>query len=273
MTPPSVRLPCFSAAPCFRRRGLLPALLLAGLASAFASAFASAGTVALDDADDASPASSASKRRVEQPKAVRVVRPEHPPELKQNLVNGDAVIEGLVDAQGRVQETTIISETHEGFGEAAAEALRQWEFEPGTVDGQPAPLRVRVPFEFRLSPDQVLSIVAGRPVYREVDETVIPASQLPSWPRPIKFYLPRYPKELEGTGKYGKAVVNITIDKEGQVINPKIVKATYPEFALPALITALQLRFPPQVMADRKTIYVNMDIQFDFKVPDRDKGR
>ena len=225
-------------------------------------------------ADEGPPGAAApAGRRVEPPVAVRTVPPVHPPELQKDLVNGDAVIEGLVDVDGHVLETDVVSATRPGFGQAAAEALRQWEFKPGTVDGQPAPLRVRVPFEFRLSPDQVLSVIAGRPVYREVDETIIPASQLPSWPQPQKFYTPRYPKELEGSGKYGKAVVNITIDKEGQVINPRIVKSTYPEFIIPAMVTALQLRFPPQVMADRKTIYVSMDIQFDFKVPEKDKAK
>jgi TonB family protein len=189
--------------------------------------------------------------------------PQHPPELREKLVSGNALLEVSVDAAGKVIDIEIVSESHAGFGAAAEEAVRQWEFEPGPADARP--VRVRIPFEFRLSAEQVLETIAGRPIFQEVQETVIPAAQLPAWPRPLQYYLPRYPVELEGSGKYGKAVVNITINKEGKVINPRLVKATYPEFALPALITAMRLQFPPQVMANNEKIYVNMDLQFDFK--------
>lgn len=226
------------------------------------------GAVAAEPADPAAGA----KRKVHPPVATRQVTPIHPPELKKSLVSGEVVLECLVDTAGRVQEIKVIEESHPGFAAAAEEALRQWEFMPGSIDGQTAPVRIRVPFDFRLSPDEILSTIAGRPVYEEVKETVIPAQQLPSWPRPLQFYTPRYPPELAGTGKYGKVVVNITIDKEGKVINPRIVKSTYPEFIIPALVTALQLRFPPQVMANREKIYVSMDIQWDIKPPSKDKA-
>ncbi len=204
------------------------------------------------------------------PVAVRTVMPVHPPEMVRKLTNGEVVLECLVDTEGRAEEIQVISESHPEFGAAAREALQEWEFKPGEVNGRPEPMRIRVPFEFRLSTEQVITTIAGRPVYEEVKETVIPAMQLPAWPRPLQFYMPRYPPELEGSGKYGKAVINITINKEGKVINPRLVKATYPEFALPALLTALQLEFPPQVMANGETIFVNLDLQFDFKQSAKD---
>lgn len=232
--------------------------------------FSLAAWLCASAAEPVTPAAGA-KRKVQAPVATRTVAPIHPPGLKKELVNGEVVLECLVDVAGGVQEIKVIKESHPGFAAAAEEALRQWEFKPGAIDGQPAPVRIRVPFDFRLSPDEILSSIAGRPVYEEVKETVIPAQQLPSWPSPLRIYTPRYPPELLGTGKYGKVVVNITIDKEGKVINPRIVKSTYPEFIVPALITALQLQFPPQVMANREKIYVSMDIQWDIKPPAGDK--
>jgi protein TonB len=211
------------------------------------------------------------RRKTEAPVVLRRVSPVHPPELLKELVNGEVVLECLVDEDGEVSNVTVVSETRPEFSAAAEEALQQWEFKPGSVDDVPKPMRVKVPFEFRLSPDQVLGVIAGRPVYAEIRDTIIPAQQMPSWPSPLQFYVPRYPTELAGTGKYGKAVVNITIDTEGKVMNPRLVKATYPEFIIPSLVTALKLQFPPQVMADGKKVHVNMDIQFDFKVPPGDK--
>jgi TonB family protein len=227
---------------------------------------------ALSTLPAAEPAEASAKRgRTVAPVAVRRVSPVHPPELKKQLANGEVVLECVVSAEGEVQDIKVVSESHAGLAAPAEDALRQWEFTAGTVDGKPAPVKIRVPFEFKLSHEEVLETLAGRPLFREVSDTVIPATQMPSWPRPLQFYVPRYPRELLGSGKYGKAVVNITIDKEGKVINPRLVKATYPEFILPALATAAQLRFPPQVMANRETVIVNMDIQFDFKVPEGTK--
>ncbi len=40
---------------------------------------------------------------------------------------------------------------------------------------------------------------------------------------------------------------------------------------MPALVTAMKLEFPPQVMANREAIHVNMDIQFDLKVPEKEQ--
>lgn len=222
-------------------------------------------------AEEAAPAPRRSKTVA--PVATRTVAPEHPPELRNKLINGEAVLECLVDEQGEVHDIKVVSETHEGFAAAAEEALLQWKFNPGTLDGRPKAVRIVIPFDFRLSADQVLTTIAGRPVFAEIRDTIIPAQQMPEWPRPIEFYVPRYPPELAGSGKYGKAVVNVTIDKEGKVMNPRLVKATYPEFAMPALATAMQLRFPPQVMADGTKIHVNMDIQFDFQAPAAKSGK
>lgn len=216
-------------------------------------------------ADEAAP--SVPPGKLVAPVPIRTVAPDHPPELRKKLINGEALLEFLVDEAGEVRDIKIVSETHEGFGAAAEEALLQWKFKPGTSDGQPKAVRIVLPFEFRLSPDQVLTTIAGRQIFAEITETVIPAQQMPAWPQPIQYYVPRYPSELAGSGKYGKAVINITIDKEGRVMNPRLVKATYPEFIMPSLATAAKLRFPPQEMADGKKIYVNMDIQFDFQVP------
>lgn len=215
------------------------------------------------------PGVTARRGKVDPPVATRRVSPVHPPELAKELANGEAVVECVIGQDGSVREIHTLSASHPAFGPAAEEALGKWEFKPGSINGEPADIRIRVPFEFKLSPDQVLGVIAGRPVYAEITETIIPATQLPAWPRPLEFFIPRYPAEFEGTGKYGKAVVNITIDKEGKVMNPRLVKATYPEFIIPALVTALKLKFPPQVMADNKAVHVNMDIQFDFKAPSK----
>lgn len=197
------------------------------------------------------------------PVAIRTVSPEHPPELRQKLINGDAEVECLITEEGRVAETRVTAASQPEFGAAAMAAARQWEFKPAERNGTPIAMRVRIPFAFQMTGAQMLEIAAGRTLYEEIKDAIIPAEQLPTWPSPKQVILPRYPKELMGSGKYGKAVVAIVINREGKVVNPKIIKYTYPEFIWPALAAAVSMEFKPP-LADKTPIYVSMELQFDF---------
>jgi TonB family protein len=239
-----------------------PAWRLGLLGLAFAFFFS--GPVGL--AAEETPASA----KIKPPVPTNRVAPVHPAEFVKKLVNGQALVECLVTETGAVKEVKTLSATEPEFGLAAEDALWQWEFRPGEQDGRPVPVRLQIPFDFKITLEQILEMGLKRRVFQEIKDLIVPASELPAWPRPLQFLLPRYPESLKGSGKYGKAVVALVIDKEGKVLNPTIVKTTYPEFILPALATAARLEFPPQVMANNVHIYVSMTIQFDFK-PDSDK--
>ncbi|HEX2100270.1 MAG TPA: TonB family protein [Candidatus Synoicihabitans sp.] len=82
------------------------------------------------------------------PKAVKVVDPIYPRELRERGVQGFATVEMLVDSTGRVVETTVVRTTNPDFGVRALEAARQWAFEPAEARGQKIMTRVQVPFQF-----------------------------------------------------------------------------------------------------------------------------
>lgn len=207
----------------------------------------------------------AAETALKNPVPTKRIAPAHPPELVKNMVSGRAVVECLVTDTGAVRDVKVLTASRPEFGQAAEEAVRQWEFQPGEKGGRPVAVRLQIPIEFTLTAEQIIEAALGRPVFQEITDLIIPAREMPSWPRPVEFLLPRYPESLKGSGKYGKAVVSIVINKEGKVMNPKIVKATYPEFMLPALAAAARLEFPPQVMANNERVNVSMDIQFDYK--------
>ena len=198
------------------------------------------------------------------PEIIHTVAPQHPPAFREKLINGEAEIECLIGENGQMIEAKVASATRPEFGEAALEAVRQWQFKAGEREGHPAAMRVKIPISFQLSPEAMLESLARRPVFVEVAETIVKAEQLPAWPMPRKYPQPAYPKELRGSGKRGKAVVSIVINKEGRVINPKIVKSSYPEFILPSLFAAMVLEFPPQRQANKEAMYVSMEVQYDF---------
>jgi len=64
------------------------------------------------------------------PSAIRVVTPYYPPELLDQKVAGEVVLDLQVTEEGKVSGIWLISSTPEVFGGLAAASLRQWEFEP-----------------------------------------------------------------------------------------------------------------------------------------------
>lgn len=65
---------------------------------------------------------------------------------------GQAVIEFLIDEEGRARLPRIASATDEAFGYAAVQSVATWRFEPPTRGGRAAIVRVKVPVNFNLEP-------------------------------------------------------------------------------------------------------------------------
>jgi TonB family protein len=76
--------------------------------------------------------------------------PVYPASLRLvGLPAGKAVIEFIIDQEGRVRLPRIVSATDPAFGWSAATAISQWVFEAPTRKGQPTEVKVQVPFQFR----------------------------------------------------------------------------------------------------------------------------
>jgi len=91
------------------------------------------------------PADAASK--VEAPQRTRKRDPERPA-----IVNALGVatveLEVAIDLDGMVRQPRIISSPAPSVSYAALEAIKQWRFRPGTMDGKPFPVIFRITFTF-----------------------------------------------------------------------------------------------------------------------------
>jgi TonB family protein len=72
-----------------------------------------------------------------------VARSELPRDLK-----GDVIVEVTIDAQGNVVETRIVQAIGHGIDEKIVAALRQWRYQPATLDGVPVASKHDVYFHF-----------------------------------------------------------------------------------------------------------------------------
>jgi TonB family protein len=87
--------------------------------------------------------------RVKEPKLISSARPVYPLVAKQAHVEGDVVIDTLLDKDGNVAHFKVVSGPG-ALREAAVDALRRWKFEPTLLDGQPVEIEMFVTIKFRL---------------------------------------------------------------------------------------------------------------------------
>jgi TonB family protein len=74
-------------------------------------------------------------------------RPPHFP-LSAKDTTGQAVIEFLIDEEGRARLPRIVSATDDGFGYAAVQSVASWRFEPPTRGGKAVVVRAQIPITF-----------------------------------------------------------------------------------------------------------------------------
>lgn len=83
---------------------------------------------------------------------VRVrVQPEYPQLLTKMGLRGSAIVECIVGENGVITSATVVKATHPLFGESARNAVMQWKFLPGRLNGQPVAtiFQLTVTFEVR----------------------------------------------------------------------------------------------------------------------------
>jgi periplasmic protein TonB len=86
---------------------------------------------------------------VKQAKLISSVPPAYPSLAKTQHVSGNVQIDALIDATGRVTTMKVVSGPTL-LQQAAMDALKQWKYQPATLDGKPVPMHLTVTLQFRL---------------------------------------------------------------------------------------------------------------------------
>jgi TonB family protein len=77
------------------------------------------------------------------------VPPLYPTLAKNQHVEGDVRVDALIEANGRVSAMKVISGPTL-LHQAAMDALRQWKYQPATLDGNAVPMHLTVTIQFRM---------------------------------------------------------------------------------------------------------------------------
>lgn len=108
----------------------------------------SAARARSDATVDAEPASTSQAYVDEFPKVVKQVAPHYPDLARSSGAEGVVIVNAMVGPDGYVKDVKVLRSIPMLDG-AAMEAVRQWRFKPGSINGKPIHVWVAVPVRFK----------------------------------------------------------------------------------------------------------------------------
>jgi hypothetical protein len=84
----------------------------------------------------------------------REQKPAYPESLQQAVAQGNVILIGRIDKEGKVQDMKAVWTTNEKFVEPTITAVRAWVFRPAMKNGQPIDIAANIVFPFRLRDEQ-----------------------------------------------------------------------------------------------------------------------
>jgi TonB family protein len=87
--------------------------------------------------------------QLQQPKLLASVAAVYPPLARARRVQGDVVVDALIDATGKVTDTKIIT-GNPLLQSAAADSVRLWKYQPAHLNGEAIPIHINVTITFHL---------------------------------------------------------------------------------------------------------------------------
>jgi TonB family protein len=82
-------------------------------------------------------------------KLLSTVGPIYPEMAKAQHISGNVTVDALIDASGKVTTMKVLSGPAL-LRQAAMDALRQWKYQPATLDGKAVPMHLNVTVQFRM---------------------------------------------------------------------------------------------------------------------------
>jgi len=229
-------------------------------------------------------------KKIVPPKLIKKVEPIYPKEARNAHIEGTVIVEATTDIYGRVQKAKILSSVPE-LDQAAVDAIRQWVYEPGIIDGRPGEVIFTIAFQFRLDGKARVDVKSINPVHVilpkqiEMDkEKITPTDKTKGVvggvvvrdegpvravgdikpPKLIKKVDPIYPKVAKEARIEGVVIVEMTTGIYGRVQNVKILRSI-PLLDQAAIDAVYQWVYEPFVM-DGKARGVIFTVTVIFKL-------
>lgn len=160
------------------------------------------------------------------PKFIKRVAPEYPMAAIKDHLEGYVILEVILRKDGSVDDIEVLrglAKGAYGFEESAIQAVKQWQFTPGQVDGEPADVRMTLKIDFVL--DGKFEPVAIE--HWRVSQAGTKWDAKPKAKR-AKGHSPAI-----GETSFANLFVTINLDDRGEVIDFEFDNKTLENFSIP----------------------------------------
>ena len=208
------------------------------------------------------------------------VDPVYPPLARQARVEGQVILQLQISKSGDIEDIRLVS-GHPMLAPAAIEAVRKWKYKPFLLNGEPVPVETKVTVSFTLADKPPAEGVAGDapggvPAGQPGSVISTPAPDTPKIATPQRVRVsagvaqklvksrvtPAYPAEARDQRIQGVVLLNITIDKEGNVYKVDLVSG--PAQLAPAAMEAVkQWKYQPYLL-NGTPVEVESQVQVNF---------
>ena len=190
-----------------------------------------------------------------EPKLVKSVEPVYPKEAVEKSLEDTVVIEGKTDTEGNVVEVEILKGKHEILNQAAAEAVKQWKYEPMIIDGKARAIFFTVSCRFRLDPEKKKDVTVKTAEAADEKSAPIYAIGDIKGPKLITKVEPVYPEEAKKNGIKGVVIIEATTNDEGDVIDTNILRSV-PGLDQAAIDALKQWKYEPMIISGKPKGFV-----------------
>lgn len=197
------------------------------------------------------------------PKRIGYVAPVYPEAAKAARVTGVVIAEVMIDEGGNVASANILRSVA-GLDQAALEAVRQWKYQPTTLNGQPVKTMATVTINFTLDDAPAAASQPATAVWPPafVGQQPVRVGGNIAPPERIKYVSPTYPQEAQDAGVTGIVILEIAVDGNGKVAGAHVMRSI-PMLDQAAVDAVMQWEYTP-VLLNGAPVPVMMTVTVNF---------
>lgn len=181
--------------------------------------------------------------------------------LNDGIVNGKAALMLEVHRDGQLGDVLVVAHSGAPFAAAAVEAVKQWEFTPASIAGEPVASILTVNVQFAVNGVTAFTKRVGqgeeqsgggttlRDVYRPLN-----VRELDRAPKPIEQPGPAYLPEWSAQGKRGAVTVDFFIDEDGHTRFARVVGEADELLGAAAVDAVKAWRFEPPTSRGQRAL-------------------
>jgi TonB family protein len=173
---------------------------------------------------------------------------EYTEEARRARLEGAAVVSLVVDEDGSTRDVHVTRPLGLGLDESAIETIKSWKFAPGTKDGQPVPVLIKVEANFRM-------LTARTDWHTARCDFVVPAGAS----RPVMVQA-EFPPASDRS-RNADVVISFDVDEQGRPVNLRVESASDASAENEGVQALRAWRFQP-ALKNGKPVAVRGTIEF-----------